>query len=247
VKIFITILLICAPVVSYGNCILTVRVAEFRPQYYQDAGGHWQGIAVELVQALFKEADCRIKFITTPWKRALYLLEHGGLDVLLNMSWTEERALYTHYIGPMLGENQVLIVSQNTEYKIDSLEDVKKLPKRIGIERGVFYGSALMHKLQTDQQFFNQFEYGSSESNTDKLIRGRILGMINNQYTAAYKIKHVFSKDAFKQHPFMFHQNAVYFGFSKKVVNVALRKRFEQAFSRLLARGVLETIASKYR
>lgn len=246
-KVIIAIFLILLPVVSYGECVLKVRVADFRPQYYQDAQGQWKGVAVEIVQALFKEADCEINFVIAPWKRALYLMEHGGIDVLLNMSWTQERERYTDYIGPMLDENQMMIVKTDFHYKIDHLDDIKNLPKRIGIQRGVYYGGAFMNKLRTDQQFFDQFEYGQRDSNSDKLIKGRILGMIHNQYTAAYRIERFFVKGDFKQHPFIFHSNDVYFGFSKKGVSAALRKKFEQAFSRLSAKGVLEEIALKYR
>jgi len=232
---------------SYGECLLKVRITDFRPLYYQDVQGKWQGVAVEVAQALFKEADCKIEFVTIPWNRALFLLEHGGLDVLMNMSWTPQRELFTDYIGPMLDEKQVMIVSNESQYNITHLDDIKNLPKRIGLERGVHYGDAFMNKLRTDQQFFDQFEYGERNSNSDKLIKGRILGMIHNQYTAAYRIKHVFAKGSFKQHPFIFHVNDVYFGFSKKGVSAALRKKFEQAFARLSAIGGLEEIALKYR
>lgn len=147
----------------------------------------------------------------------------------------------------MLDERQVMIVKRDSQYAIASLDDVKKLSKRIGIQRGVFYGDGFMNKLKTDQQFRDQFEYGDSDSSSEKLKKGRILGMIHNQYTAAYRVEHVFSKGVFKQHPYIFYQNNVYFGFSKKGVGAAIRKRFEQAFLRLSSRGTLEKIALKYR
>ena len=246
-KIFVAIILITLPLFSYAQCALKVRVTDFRPQYYQDDQGKWQGVAVEIARALFKEADCRINFIAMPWNRGLHLLEYGGLDVLLNMSWTQQREIYTDYIGPMLDEKQVMIVNNDSQHKITHLDDIKSLPKRIGIQRGVYYGAAFMKKIGTDQRFFDQFEYGNNDSNTDKLKKGRILGMIHNQYTASYRLKHLFVKGTFKQHPFIFHDNNVYFGFSKKGVSAALRKKFEQAFSRLLAKGIIEKITLKYR
>jgi ABC-type amino acid transport substrate-binding protein len=247
VKIIVAILLIVIPFYSYAECLLKVRITDFKPLYYQDTQGKWQGVAVEVTQALFKEADCEIQFVTMPWKRALYLLEHGGLDVLLNMSRTEEREIYTDYIGPMLDENQVMIVKNDSQHQIAHLDDIKNLTKRIGIQRGVYYGAAFMKKMRTDQRFSDQFEYGDQDSNTEKLKKGRILGMIHNQYTASYRLKHLYVKGAFKQHPFIFHDNDVFFGFSKKGVSGTLRKRFEQAFSRLSAKGVLAEIALKYR
>lgn len=247
VKSLLVLLMFCIPTLSYGDCQLTVRVSEFKPQYYQDSQGLWHGVAVELTQALFKEADCRIKFIKTPWKRAIHLLEYGGVDVVLNMSWTQARAKFTHYIGPMLDETQVMTVKAESDYKITSLEDIKKLSKRIGIQRGVFYGEALMNKLKNDPVFQDRFEYGSNESNKEKLEKDRILGLLNNQYTTAYKISEVFNKGVYKQHPFVFFKNNVYFGFSKKSVSSALREKFGQALIRLQAVGTLEKIAAKYR
>ena len=233
--------------VSYGECLLSVRVSDFKPQYYQDEKGRWRGVAVELTQALFKEANCRIKFVKTPWKRGLHLLEYGGIDVVLNMSFTKEREVFTHFIGPMLDETQVMTVKKNSDYIITSLDDIKNLPKRIGIQRGVFYGEAVMSKLKTDQLFYDRFEYGSNQTNILKLNKDRILGVLSNQYTTVYKIKEVFPKGVYKQHPFIFFKNNVYFGFSKKGVSEEVREKFVQALSRLQARGALEDISAKYR
>ena len=66
------------PMLSYGVCNLSVRVTDYKPQYYQDSRGEWQGLAVEITRALFDQAKCEITFVDVPWNRALHLLQRGG-------------------------------------------------------------------------------------------------------------------------------------------------------------------------
>ena len=235
------------PLISYGACNLSVRVTEYPPQYHQNSVGEWQGLAVEMTRALFQQANCEITFVDVPWKRALFLLERGGIDLLLNMTVTAPREKYVHFIGPMLDETQVLTVAKNSHFKIDKLDDIKLLSKRIGIDRAVFYGPEFAEKMNTDFYFSDKFEYADNKSNMAKLSAGRVLGIMSNQYTAAYRIRHVLAKGRFKLHPFYFNQTFVYFGFSKKSVSKEMLARFQRAYDVINMNGVFLEIQTKYQ
>jgi len=223
-----------------------VRVTEFKPQYYLDSDGQWQGVAVAITRALFKQAKCDITFVDVPWKRALHLLDQGGVDLVLNMTATANRQKYVHFIGPMLDETQVLIVDQDSDHIITELDDIKHLSKRIGIDRGVFYGSLFAQKMTTDSSFVDKFEYADNSSNMLKLISGRVLGILGNKYTASYRVHHLLPKGKFKLHPFVFNQSFVYFGFSKKSVSTDLLSRFERAYETIRQNGTLQDIRKRY-
>ncbi|NQZ30708.1 MAG: amino acid ABC transporter substrate-binding protein [Oceanospirillaceae bacterium] len=232
---------------SYGACNLSVRVTDYQPQYYQDSNAQWQGLAVEIAEALFKQAKCDITYVKLPWKRAIFLLERGGLDLLLNMTITAPREQFTHFIGPMMDEIQVLTVAKNSHLKINTLDDIKQLNKRIGIDRGVFYGPEFALKIKTDSSFTKKFEYADNSSNMAKLSAGRVLGIISSHYAAVYRIKNVLAKGQFKLHPFYFHKTLVHLGFSKKTVSKELLRRFQQAFDVINKNGVLLKIQQKYQ
>ncbi len=245
-RCFLGLLICLIPLSSHGTCNLTVRVTEFKPQYYLDSDGQWQGVAVAITRALFKQAKCDITFVDVPWKRALHLLDQGGVDLVLNMTATANRQKYAHFIGPMLDETQVLIVEQDSDHIITELDDIKHLSKRIGIDRGVFYGSLFAQKMTTDSSFVDKFEYADNSSNMLKLISGRVLGILGNKYTASYRVHHLLPKGKFKLHPFVFNQSFVYFGFSKKSVSTDLLSRFERAYETIRQNGTLQDIRKRY-
>jgi len=241
-------LFICLfPILSYGVCNLSVRVTEYKPQYYQDAAGQWQGLAVDITRALFKQAKCEITFVDVPWNRALHLLHRGGLDILSNMTVTAPREKYSYFIGPMSDETIVLTVPKNSHYKIEKLDDVKLLSKRIGIDRGAFYGAEFAEKMKSDLSFAEKFEYSDNRSNAAKLSAGRVLGILDDHYAAAYRINNLFGREQYKIHAYRFYQTFVYFGFSKKSVSSEMLKRFQRAYEIINQNGVLREIQKKYQ
>ncbi len=246
-RCMVGLLLCLSSLNSFATCNLTVRVTEYAPLYSKSASGEWQGLAVELVEALFKEAQCDITFVDMPWNRALRLLEVGGLDVMLNMTATEERGLFTHFVGPMLDETQVLIVPSDSHYPITQLEDLKQLPRRIGIGKGVFYGRAFADKILQDEAFAVKFEYANNSENLAKLQRGRVSAIIANRYISAYSIQHILSPGMFKLHPYPVTETYIQFGFSRKSVNKTLLKVFQQAYVIIDRKGILMQIQQKYQ
>jgi len=99
-RLFVILLFSMVATNAFADCKLTMRVTEYPPQYFQDENGKWSGIAVELGTALAKEAGCQIIYKSMKWSTALISLKKGGLDLLLNLSYTEEREKFINFIGP---------------------------------------------------------------------------------------------------------------------------------------------------
>ncbi len=169
---------------------MVMRVIDFKPQYFQNENGDWTGLAVELAKVLALEAGVELDFLPLPWKRALAYVEKGKVDLMTNLSITEERKTFMRFIGPMRDEAMVLVVPENTDYLIYSLDDLKQLPHKIGIEDEAFYGSLFSSKYETDPLFTALFDpVVLGELNIGKLIRGRLSGFIEDRYTASRKLK----------------------------------------------------------
>ena len=69
--------------------------------------------------------------------------------------------------------------------------------------------------MSTDLSFAQKFEYSDNQSNAAKLSAGRVLGILDDHYAAAYRLKNVLKTGQFKLHSYRFYQTFVYFGFSK--------------------------------
>ncbi|EPJ54604.1 MAG: hypothetical protein OFPI_06560 [Osedax symbiont Rs2] len=163
------------------------------------------------------------------------------------MTVTAERKKFVHFIGPMSDETIVLTVPKNSHLKIEQLDDIKLLSKRIGIDKGAFYGPEFTNKIETELSFSQKFEYSDNHSNTVKLSAGRVIGILDDHYAAAYRLKNVLQPGQFKLHSYRFYQTFVYFGFSKKSVSKKMLARFQQAFEAIIQNGVLLEIQKRYQ
>ena len=246
-QILSLVLLSSTSLFSSADCKLSVRVFDFAPQFVEDQQGQWHGMAVELNQAVLQEADCRAEFKNISWKRALYLLEYGGLDIMLNMSITAQRQQYLHFIGPLRDETMVLVASRELKREISSLGDIKQLSKRVGILRGAYYGAEFAKKMQQDPVFAERFEQAdSTDINIGKLKKQRIAGFFNDRYNASYILKHKLVGTQYKIQPLILNQNFVYIGVSKKSGAPEISKRLASAFARAHSSGKLQKILTKY-
>ncbi|EPJ48711.1 MAG: hypothetical protein OFPI_28110 [Osedax symbiont Rs2] len=246
-KFTLAILLLILPSISFANCQISYRVAQYPPYMLADKDGTWTGLDVELAQAIFDEAKCKVTFTTMPWKRGLHLLEHGGVDMMSGLSLNSERQKYAYYIGPMRDESIGLVVDSNSQFKLTELEDLKRLPKRIGYLRGVYYGELFAKKFNTDAQFADKFETADNEqTNLLKLQNRRLSAVAGDKYNSIYKLRLQKIDHKYKVHNFLLNQDVVYFGFSRASISSGDIKRLQAAFDKLQKNGALKGIRAKY-
>jgi polar amino acid transport system substrate-binding protein len=71
---------------------LSISSSDYPPYVYRDKGGDWTGLDVQLMQAIFKEADCHYTFapLVAP-KHMVERVSIGKTDVLLAASDSPER------------------------------------------------------------------------------------------------------------------------------------------------------------
>ncbi|MBF0287574.1 MAG: transporter substrate-binding domain-containing protein [SAR324 cluster bacterium] len=231
------------------NCHIRVRVTDFPPQYFQDEQGEWQGLSVELSKILLKEADCTVSFYDMPWARGLLSMKKGDLDMMTNLSITEERKKYMHYVGPQRDESMVLAVHNDSNYHIQSLDDLKKIDGIIAIQNDGFYGEAFDVKMKTDPEFREIFQKTTYTTKYGiQISKDRLDGFIMDRYDLTYKIQtDPTFQDVKIYRNFFIHQNWVYFGFSKKSVSPKWLKQIENAYDRVKRRGGFERILKRFQ
>jgi polar amino acid transport system substrate-binding protein len=240
--------LVSNSLVNAETCVLKVRVTNIPPLFSQNKTGEWTGLTVDLAKVLLNEAGCKGDFKDISWKRSLIQMRTGHLDMMMNLSMTEERKEFIHFIGPQIDETVQLILKEEIDIDIQSLDDFKKLPGKIGYQRGTFVGKAFEEKLRTDQTFKNKFDIlYSDELNLRKLKGGRIIGIIGQNY-GGVSAKREFQKGkGYKIHPFIIFQNWVYFGFSKKSVSKEKLDRLEKAYQTAKTKGNFQRVIDSYK
>lgn len=225
----------------YAECVIKFRVEEYTPFTMKNEKGDWTGIFAEQAKAVIEEAGCTIAYRTVPWSRALILLQEGKLDMLAQMSITEERKKFTNFIGPHYEEQIKLLIKETKSFQIQKHEDLLQLPKHIQITKGAWYGERMNQLIQDnlDKFRFNQ----STLSSFEKVRFDRVSGWILPVTPGIHKLDEY---QGFKYHPFVIHSNPVYFGLSKLSVEPALVQRLQDSLERVKQRGEFEKILQKY-
>jgi polar amino acid transport system substrate-binding protein len=246
----LTIMMICWSMNAGSACELNIRVPEgntYPPFFEQDVNGKWGGLSIEMVEALLQEAGCIPIYKTLPFLRAIEYMKSGLIDMMLNMTITEKREKFINFIGPQLDETVVLVVRNDSSFTITSLDDLKKLPKYIGVERGKVYGKAFEEKRAKDAFLRSRLETVSEINlNENKLKIGRISGFLGYGYNVFYRIKNDPFYKEFTAYPFVISQDWVYFGLSKQSVPPDLLQKLQDAYDRAKQKGVFEAIRKRY-
>ena len=79
-------------------CRMTMALEQWPPYVYRDAEGRYTGLDLELLKAIFKEAQCTLVTLPElPTARRQLLFQKGGLDLMLAASETPERQTYARF------------------------------------------------------------------------------------------------------------------------------------------------------
>jgi len=249
--LFLAVVLVFTVAGSAFPCELAVRVPmgnTYPPFFEQDQNGNWSGLSIETAEKLLTEAGCKPVYKSLPFPRALKDMERGAIHMMLNLTATDERKKFVNFVGPQLDETVVLVVRKDTKLKIASLDDLKNLPKPIGVERGKVYGKAFEKMRANDRKFQQRLEEVTEVNQLERmLLNGRISGFLGYGYNVFYRLKTDPDYRHFTVHPHPVNQDWVYFGFSKKSVSAGTLKRLQDAFERLEAAGAFEKIRQRYR
>jgi len=249
-KIAVIAIMLVFCTVSIGfPCELTVRVTEksYPPFFVDEENGKWSGLSIELVEALLQEAGCKATYKPLPFKRALMYLKQGKTDMMLNLTITAERKAFIHFIGPQLDETVILVIRKDSDFSLTSLDDIKKLSKPVGVERGKVYGTAFEEKRATDEAFKNNIDIVNNlAANEKKLEKNRLSGFLGYGYNVFYRFKTEPLYQNFAVHPLKIHQDWVHFGFSKKSVPAEMLQRLQEAYDRVKQKGVFDKIRQAY-
>ncbi len=231
----------------YAECVLRFQTSESPPSQFQDKNGKWTGWIPEQAEVVAREIGCQIAYRKIPWGRALILFQEGQVDMMGGMSMTDERKNFTRFLGPHYFVVMKLLVKQDSNYPIHTHEDLKKLPGKLAFRKGGWYGKEI-DQLLKDESFLKKVDWITGRSQlptTGERIRlGRVSG------TPVGDVPGFLQQDIYqglKLHPFVLHQEPLYFGLSKKSVDRALFEKLQAALERVQTRGDFEKILAKYR
>ena len=115
----------------------TVRVGSFEDTFnYVDEHGVRRGYGYELMQALAGYTGWKFEYVKCDWSNCFDKLENGEIDIMGDISYTDDRAEKMLYSEETMGEEKYVLYADLSNTDIVS-SDFKSLDgKRIGVLMG---------------------------------------------------------------------------------------------------------------
>ena len=215
--------------------------------HYSRAPFDWQegdkivGAAIEILQRVFAELDLEVDArYVGPWKRTLYSLEKGSIDVMCGLYITEERKKFAVFTEPYIEDQASVFVWKGREFKFETWDDLK------GKVFGELLGASRGKKFDDWRKKYATVEYvNEHELNFKKLERKRIDCFVMSRYHGLLAIKKFGyeGKIVPLEHP-VFTKNIQY-AMYKKSQYVKYLPQINEHIKKLREDGTIEKIIQK--
>ncbi|WP_169567568.1 substrate-binding periplasmic protein [Sneathiella limimaris] len=134
--------LLCLATFSAGATPLKITIAvNHSPPYriVEKLGSetNYSGYYVDIIREACKRSSIETNFINVPFRRALFLLERGDVDLMLGPNKTEKRKQYMYFLETALPREDKSFYVQKDATDIQSLEGLTG--KTVGVLRGSTY------------------------------------------------------------------------------------------------------------
>jgi polar amino acid transport system substrate-binding protein len=159
---------------QYTREKLIVGLEDYAPFEYIDLEGELSGIGYELML----EALCRMgysesnyEFVVYPWSRLMELGRNGGVDVILDAFYSEERQEHFSYSDEIYMQSDYYFIAlEHNNISYDGHVFSKPI-ETIGIVRDYEYGEAIVARLSDYQELID--EVGTTDELIEGLLNGR--------------------------------------------------------------------------
>ena len=206
----------------------------------------WYDLHHRLLRLLTDEAGCQLEVIGSPWSRSLTLLQQGKIDLMLTMSYTDERNQFTDFLGVHYQEESVLVLHKDYVERVQQLSDIRLLPGTIGVLKDAYYG-AEFSRYQAEPTYQSHLQYANSlTQKLNMLKRKRVLGMIEDK-TQFLEWSRTYPELAETYRlSLTLHRAPVYIVASRAALTDARRERLRQAWQRVYGKAAHLAILAEF-
>ena len=238
--LLVTLFLVIA---SFANPLKLVTLQY--PPYEYEENGKITGIAVDIVEEVFKRMEQPITIKIYPWARAIRYIEKGTADAIFTAYKTSERETFADYSTEILMPQVVsLFVKKDSPIVFDG--KLSKLSQySFGLVRKISYGKALDSAVKDG--VLKKIEITSNgKQNAQKLLGGRFDILVSNKYGALYIFKQLNKLNMIQELSPELQSIPSYIAFSKKQNLSAIRDKFDIILKQMKNDGSYKKIIDSY-
>ncbi|MDI9246929.1 transporter substrate-binding domain-containing protein [Marinobacter sp. CHS3-4] len=230
---------------------LKLRTLENPPLAYTDKDGQIVGVLVEGIREAVRRTGHEVEFRIYPWKRVLREVSTGNADAAFNAGKNAERQAWGRYHESVLIDETYVFFAAEPMALSPELEEAPDL--RVGIQLGYYYGERFDKMLENPP--FLSMEVSQTIPRNLKLLRaGRIHVFIGDLLPTMHYIKDMGLEDEIKivrnkntGQPLVVSTSPTYVAFSRKRVDPAYVKTFNDALVSIKSDETFDRILQKYQ
>jgi polar amino acid transport system substrate-binding protein len=237
-----------APPAVKKQCKLTMGWDPWAPYQYLTPDDQVNGLDVDLISAMAREAGCDLKFAQNDWMNLLSGIRKGSIDLLGSASQTVARDKFALFSSPYRQESFVLYVRADQANQLvgKSLEQLLQEKFQLGLTEDYIYGDAVS-AIQDNSELAKQLTYVPiTEVNYYNLTQSKIDGFMEDPFVAAYNIKSKGLSEQITATNIKVNSGDVAIMFSKKSVSPETVIAFNQGLEKIKASGEYQKILDKY-
>lgn len=160
------------------------------PPYEYMENGVAKGIAVDLIREAFRRVgEEKVTFQFYPWKRAVYLTQHGHSDVLFNAGKNKARQEWGLYTDSVLIQQSYVLFKRADDDLSVSPDFSDSADKSIAVRRGYLYGSGSFRQALDSEKFSAVTLSDSTEQSVSQLLNGRVDLFVGDLLPVLYYLK----------------------------------------------------------
>ena len=221
-----------------------VEEANWPPYTPNSYGIATEGLALELMEAIFSQLDIKVELELLPWERALLYLKTGKKDGASVLTISPERQEYIDYTIETIPENGFIYYhsGDGQHFEWQSFEDLKGL--QIGVVAGNSYGPEFNQAAK--ELNLNMIEVPTSVNLFNMLLAKRIDIVLCSERNATDILKDSKFDGKISHTPNTYFDKGFHIGFSKKSKAKMLIPEVNKVIEKMRAEGAIEAIVKKY-
>lgn len=201
-----------------------------------------EGIDIQLTQALLHKVGLTPRFLNTPWKRCLTMMQQGVADLMVGVLWSQERDTYMYFIDPPYKDKtmKVFYVRKGSGVRITRYEDLQ------GLTIGTTHGAKYFQPFDSDATLHKD-SVKLDVMNVRMLAADRIDCFVASKETGEYLIKSECMGDLLVKAQFEHEgRTKVYFTISRKSWLMDKAPELSRAVGQMVEDGTVTRIISEY-
>ncbi len=221
----------------------TIKVgsmAKYPPYNFTNLQGEYTGIDVAIIESVLSELAIKVIHVPTPWKRALHNFEGGQTDMLFQLSPSAERFVKWNMVGPFRENNMGYFVLRDSKIK-----DIKLVEELRGLKVGTVLGFNYPKEF-LQAKFFTKDEVVDISQNLQKLIRGRVDIVVENEYAFKHALEKASKPGQIRMLPTFSSVAARYVAFRKDEKGNKLARLFQEKLEEKISKGQITLIINAW-